>query len=174
MTRVSEDAILEALRRVVDSDTGRDIVGQNMVSGLVIKEGNVGFALEVDPARGPKLEPLRKAAEQVVMALDGVTSVTAVLTAQKPGGGSPQPTQPSAGASRPPQQQGKMPNRPEIPGIKSIIAARIRQGRGREIDCRRQSGTRAQSARPGRRPDGRGCLRALIAENDGDQRQADL
>ena len=39
------------------------------------------FAIEVDPKRGPKLEPLRKAAEKSVEQVPGVLSVTAVLTA---------------------------------------------------------------------------------------------
>ena len=37
-----------------------------MVSGLVIKGGNVGFALEVSPQQGAAKEPLRKACEQAV------------------------------------------------------------------------------------------------------------
>ena len=41
----------------------RDIVSLGMVSGVVIRDGNVGFAIEVEPERGPRLEPLRKAAE---------------------------------------------------------------------------------------------------------------
>ena len=49
-----------------DPDKGADIVSLGMVSGLVVKEGNVGFSIEVDPERGPQLEPLRKAAEAAV------------------------------------------------------------------------------------------------------------
>ena len=52
-----------------------------MVSGVVNRDGNIGFSIEVDAERGPKMEPLRKAAEVVVSALPGVLSVTAVLTA---------------------------------------------------------------------------------------------
>ena len=33
-----------------DPDKGADIVSLGMVSGLVVKEGNVGFSIEVDPA----------------------------------------------------------------------------------------------------------------------------
>ena len=60
----TEAQILDALRRVLDPDRRQDIVTLKMVSGLVIKEGHVGFAIEVDPKRGPSLEPLRKAAEK--------------------------------------------------------------------------------------------------------------
>ena len=44
-----------------------------MISGVVVKNGNVGFAIEVDPAEAQALEPLRKACEQAVRALPGVT-----------------------------------------------------------------------------------------------------
>ncbi len=77
---VKED-VLAALSGITDPAKGKDIVSAGMVSGLVVKNGAVGFALEVDPARGAALEPLRKAAEDAVKGLDGVTSVTAVLTA---------------------------------------------------------------------------------------------
>src|SRR5947207_15306611 len=79
---VTEKEILDALSRVRDPDKGRDIVSLGMISGIVVRDGNVGFAIEVEPERGPRLEPLRKAAEAAVEALPGVLSVTAVLTAE--------------------------------------------------------------------------------------------
>ena len=124
MTRLSEETIFNALRQVQDSEQGSDVVSLKMVSGLIIKDGNIAFSLEVAPERGPQLEPLRKACEQAVMALDGVTSVTAVLTAHKQGA----PTAAQAPSAAKPVKQGPMPNRPEIPGIKSIIA--VASGKG--------------------------------------------
>ena len=46
------------------------------------KRNNIGFTIEVDPERGEKMEPVRNAAERAVMAIPGVLSVSAVLTAQ--------------------------------------------------------------------------------------------
>src|SRR3546814_11274481 len=83
MARVTQEQVLAALRAVPDPDKGGDVVSLGMISGLVVKDGNVGFAVEVDPARGPSLEPLRKACEDAVHRLPGVTSVTAVLTAHR-------------------------------------------------------------------------------------------
>ena len=40
--------------------------------------------IDVDPKRGPDLEPLRRAAEKAVYAIAGVASVSAVLTAERP------------------------------------------------------------------------------------------
>jgi ATP-binding protein involved in chromosome partitioning len=82
MSALTERQILGALGRVADPDKGADIVALGMVSGLVIRDGNVAFAIEVEPERGTRLEPLRKAAEKAVETLPGVLSVTAVLTAQ--------------------------------------------------------------------------------------------
>jgi ATP-binding protein involved in chromosome partitioning len=84
MSAVTERQILDALGHVADPEKGADIVSLGMVSGLVIRDGNVAFAIEVESERGPRLEPLRKTAEKAVEALPGVLSVTAVLTAQAP------------------------------------------------------------------------------------------
>ncbi len=78
------DAIMQALGRVDDPGRGRDIVSLGMISGLQVAEGGaVIFMIEVDPARGAKLEPLRQEAERAAASVPGVKKVTAVLTAQK-------------------------------------------------------------------------------------------
>lgn len=87
MAQPDEGQILEALKTVRDPERDGDIVTLGMVAGLVVKNGNVGFSIEVDPERGPALEPLRKAAEKAVENIPGVLSVTAVLTAHSAGGG---------------------------------------------------------------------------------------
>ena len=124
MARLSEETILDALRQVQDSDQGSDVVSLKMVSGLIVKDGNIAFSLEVTPERGPRLEPLRKACEKAVLALEGVTSVTAVLTAHRQGA----PSAAAAPSAAKPGKQGPMPTRPEIPGIRSIIA--VASGKG--------------------------------------------
>ena len=95
MTAVTKDQILDALARVIDPETGKSVTAGNAIQGLTLRDGNVGFAIEVPPARGPRAEPLRKACEQAVSALPGVFSVTAVLTAhnEPPGGARPAPAQ---------------------------------------------------------------------------------
>src|SRR5215471_10774515 len=99
MATVTERQVLDALGRVADPDKGADIVSLGMVSGVAIRDGNVAFAIEVEPERGPRLEPLRKAAEKAVEALPGVLSVTAVLTGQAPprGRAAPQPAASAGG-----------------------------------------------------------------------------
>ena len=98
-TMVTEDDVRAALTSVIDPDEGKDIVTLGRVQGLVVRDGNVGFTIEVEAARGPALEPLRKQAEETVMALDGVVSVTAVLTAEKSADAAP--AQPQQGQGKP-------------------------------------------------------------------------
>ena len=83
MAAVTEEQILSCLANIQDPEGQNDIVRLGMVKGLVVKNGNVGFSIEVEPARGAAMESTRKAAEMAVKSLDGVLSVTAVLTAHK-------------------------------------------------------------------------------------------
>lgn len=98
MTGASSTAVSDALRTIIDPDKGKDIVTAGMVSGLSVEGGAVKFAIEVDPARGAALEPLRQAAEAAVKKVEGVETVMAMLTAH-----SNQPSTPSAGPSAGPK-----------------------------------------------------------------------
>jgi ATP-binding protein involved in chromosome partitioning len=121
----SEAQILAALKTIPDPDRRKDIVTLGMVQGVVVRDGHVQFSLEVDPARGPALEPLRKAAEKAVEALAGVKSVTAVLTAQKTAPAAAPPRQAGAGpAGGPNAPGGKM----LVPGVRAIVA--VASGKG--------------------------------------------
>jgi ATP-binding protein involved in chromosome partitioning len=130
MSGISEAAVLQALKGIKDPARDEDIVTLGMVSGLIVKDGNVGFAIEVDPRQGAAMEPLRKAAEKAVHDLDGVTSVTAVLTAERAtphtAHQSGQPVQ--SGAAKAPAGQPKGPGGSMIPGIRSIVA--VASGKG--------------------------------------------
>jgi ATP-binding protein involved in chromosome partitioning len=132
MPAVTERQILDALSTVADPDRGGDIVALGMVSGIVIRDGNVAFALEVEPERGPRLEPLRKAAEQAVEPLAGVLSVTAVLTAQAAprSRGSAQPAAPAAAPhGRPAAHPASVrTQRGAVPGVGAIVA--VASGKG--------------------------------------------
>ncbi len=120
MAHATRDDVLKALDQVIDPVSGRSVVQQDIIQGLVLRDGNVGFAVEVDPRRGREAEPLRKACETAVSALPGVLSVTAVLTAH----------QESASPQRAaPQQQRQAPPAPAgIPGVNAIIA--VASGKG--------------------------------------------
>ncbi|MCW2236324.1 iron-sulfur cluster carrier protein ApbC [Azospirillum canadense] len=135
MAQVSEAQVLEALRTVIDPERGKDIVSLGMLSGLVVRDGNVAFSIEVDPKRGAQAEPVRHAAEKAVERVPGVLSVTAVLTAHRAGGQGQQAPQPAQGhghahgghghshGQAQPQEQ-----KPLVPGVKAIVA--VASGKG--------------------------------------------
>jgi len=112
MAQATRDDVLNALSRIVDSESGKNVVEAGLIQGLVLRDGHVGFALEVPAARGRASEPLRKACEDAVAALPGVLSVTAVLTAH----------------SEPPNARQAPPPAAGIAGVASVIA--VASGKG--------------------------------------------
>ncbi|MFW5679829.1 MAG: Mrp/NBP35 family ATP-binding protein, partial [Pseudomonadota bacterium] len=121
MSDITRERVLAALRELEVPGRGADPVSLEMISGIVIKGSNVGFAIEVDPESGAALEPFRQAAEAAVRALPAVTSVTAVLTAEKPGAAPPPQRPPAAGGDAP---QARRP----IEGVRAIVA--VASGKG--------------------------------------------
>ena len=135
MASVTEDQVLAALADVLDPDSGQNVVASGLISGVVVRDGNVGFALEVDPDQGAAKEPLRKACETAVERLSGVLSVTAVLTAERPAGGQAQGRGRGHshghghGHAHGGQAQAQAPQADQLlPGVKSVIA--IASGKG--------------------------------------------
>ena len=123
MSSATQEQVLESLKRVIHPGKGKDIVTLGMVSGIGIMGDHVTFALEVDPAEGPKLEPLRQQAQTAVEKIPGVKKVTAVLTAER----NPPPMkvsgpQPGAGP------QHKISSRPVAPQVKYMVA--VASGKG--------------------------------------------
>jgi ATP-binding protein involved in chromosome partitioning len=131
MAKITRDHVLAALDGVQDPDRGRSVVALGMVSGVVIRDGNVGFALEVEPSEAAAKEPLRLACEGAILELPGITSVTAVLTAERsgPAGQAPAPRSPMARpASAPGRAAPGATEKPGLPGIRAIIA--VASGKG--------------------------------------------
>ena len=128
MAAITEKQILDALSTVPDPDRGGDIVSLGMVSGMAIRDGNVAFSIEVEPERGPRLEPLRRAAEKAVEALPDVLSVTAVLTAQAVPRGRVAPQPAAAPPGRPAPHAANRMQRGAVPGVGAIVA--VASGKG--------------------------------------------
>jgi ATP-binding protein involved in chromosome partitioning len=136
-TTVTEAEVRKALGTVIDPGHGKDIVTLGRVSGVVVRDGNVGFAIEVEPERGAALEPMRKAAEDSVMQLPGVVSVTAVLTAERPPASprsapaaeSGSDVQAARRAAQAPHGRADAdPPKPLVPGVRHIVA--VASGKG--------------------------------------------
>jgi ATP-binding protein involved in chromosome partitioning len=129
VAQITKEQVLDALAGVIDPERGENVIALEMVSGIVIKGSNVGFALEVEPSEAAMKEPLRLACEQAILALPGVTSATAVLTAERAPGGAqarpgPSPTVRGAPATDPKTLGGK----PALPGIRAVVA--VASGKG--------------------------------------------
>ena len=128
-----ESLVRDALATVVDPGRGRDLISLDVIRSLSVKDGKVSFVIEVDPARGGAMEPVRKAAEDAVRALDGVTDVSAILTAhsaagQAPKAPAPQSPVPDLGL-KDFTPKAKAPEKPgKLPGVRRVIA--ISSGKG--------------------------------------------
>src|ERR1043165_9532716 len=110
---VTRDDVLKTLDQIIDPVSGRSVVHHGLIQGLVVRDGHVGFALEVPAAQGRGAEPLHAARAKAVEVLPGVLSVPAVLTAHQ--------EQKPQRAAQPPQPAG-------IPGVNAIIA--VASGKG--------------------------------------------
>ena len=94
--QLDERKITEALSSVTTIDGSSNILAAGAVSGIVIKDGHIGFTIEIDPKDKNKADQLRSSAEKAVLALDGVLSATAMLTAHQSG-----PSMPTGGGTPP-------------------------------------------------------------------------
>ena len=125
MAIATTEDVLAALGKV--SSGQGDVVSLGLIQGLAVKDGHVSFAVEVAPQEGHAKEPLRMACEKAVLALAGVRSVTAVLTAHRHAG--PQPRHAALNARMRTDgapQPGPRPPGPE--GVAAIIA--VASGKG--------------------------------------------
>ncbi len=118
MAQVSEQQILDALKAVRDPERDNDVVSLDMISGIIVKDGNVGFSIEIAPSRAERMEPVRKACETAVHALPGVLSVTVVLTAERE----------AQAAPAAPAAQATQDSRAGLPGIDAVVA--VASGKG--------------------------------------------
>jgi ATP-binding protein involved in chromosome partitioning len=119
MAATTSEDVLKALGGVADPVSGKSVTEAGLVQGLVLRDGHVGFSIEVAASQGRGAEPLRKAAEDAVAALPGILSVTAVLTAHS--------EPPNARGAA--QQPRALPPKPAgIEGVRAVIA--VASGKG--------------------------------------------
>ncbi|MDG1996794.1 MAG: Mrp/NBP35 family ATP-binding protein [Emcibacteraceae bacterium] len=140
MSDVKREQLLEALKTIINPKNNQNIVDSGIIQGLVIKDGNVGFALNIDPNDVEEMEKLRLSCDQLLLQIYGVQKVTSVLTAERgtnneppkqgfgekrefPGKAKPQ-QKPFGGHGTAPPQEGPA----GIPGVKHIIA--VASGKG--------------------------------------------
>lgn len=117
--QLSAPEVEDALRRITDPASGKDILSAGLVSGLAVREGKVGFVLTVPREEVARYEALADRCHAAVMALPGARSVTPVLTAET---ASPPPP------SSPPRSRAAQWNLTPVEGVMRIIA--VASGKG--------------------------------------------
>ncbi|UWR46072.1 Mrp/NBP35 family ATP-binding protein [Phaeobacter inhibens] len=118
----TQEEIRDALARLQLPDGGT-LVSRDMLRAVMVDGGRVSFVIEApNPQIAAQMEPLRRAAEATVLALPGVDSVSAALTAHADAAAKPAPTLKLGGHPKP--QQGPLKPR----GVKRILA--IGSGKG--------------------------------------------
>ena len=104
------EAVLNALRAVVDPDIRRDIVTLGFVKNLSIDSGRVSFTIELTTPACPVKEQLREQATNAVRSVSGVSQVDVQLTANVRSALAPET------------------GRPPLPGVKNVIAVGAGKG----------------------------------------------
>ncbi|HKQ95789.1 MAG TPA: Mrp/NBP35 family ATP-binding protein [Aestuariivirgaceae bacterium] len=85
MVSITRDSVLAALSGIGADEGSGDIVARGLVSEIIVKDGNVTFAIAAEPGRAAEMEPVRRAAEAAIRRLPGVGRVMVALTADRPG-----------------------------------------------------------------------------------------
>ena len=86
----TNEQVLAALSRIAGPD-GRPLTDSGALSGLNIHDGKVYVTLNVAPEQAQTSEVMRKAAQDAVARLPGVTAAFVALTAERAPKLSPQP-----------------------------------------------------------------------------------
>lgn len=123
---LSRTAILKALDAIPDPKSGQGLALAGMVRGLSIREGRVGFMLEVSAADAELYAPIRARAEAALRALAGVRQAQVVLTtdAAPP----PAPTRGATVAADPKAALRPTPTAAKPAHVKRIIAVASAKG----------------------------------------------
>lgn len=122
MSQIKPEQLLNILKSIPHPGKGEDIVSLGMVQGLVIKDGNVSFTLNIDPAEAEMMEQVRKICDAKLMAVPGITKVVSVLTAER------QPSKDIPAMKAPTKGAGPLKHTRKIPGVKHIVA--VASGKG--------------------------------------------
>ncbi|WP_375665794.1 Mrp/NBP35 family ATP-binding protein [Bartonella sp. TT121SHDZB] len=116
MNPITSEAVRNVLRTIKGPDLESDIVSLGLLSEILIADGKVFFSITV-PERGvQEWESLRRSAEKMVCALEGVESVVVTLTAEKT----------TKAASR--RRANLLPIKMPIEGVRHVIA--VASGKG--------------------------------------------
>lgn len=121
---ITRNDILDRLKSV-ELQGGGDLISRDFVRALQIDGGTVRFVIEAPDADAARqMEGVRVEAERAIASLDGVQTVSVVLTAHGPAPAAPKPPSLKIGGHPTPQQGGPQ----KVSGVDRIIA--IGSGKG--------------------------------------------
>lgn len=106
---ITEQAVLDALKQIIDPDLRKDIVTLGFIKDLAIDGGNVSFRIVLTTPACPVKEEMETQANELVSQLEGVENVKVTMDAEVPKGRG-------------------IANNVAIPGVKNIIA--VSSGKG--------------------------------------------
>ena len=86
MKQITEEAVLEALKAIIDPDLRKDIVTLGFIKDLKIDGSNVSFRVVLTTPACPVKEQMETQANEVVKAIEGVENVTVTMDAEVPKG----------------------------------------------------------------------------------------
>ena len=116
---VSREAILGVLSSIEDPISGSTLVEAGLVKALTVNEGVVRFVMEVSGSHVDAYTALKESAEAQIKALEGVASVSIVMTAH---------STPKAPPDLKPSRSSEPSGPQKIPGVDWIIA--VASGKG--------------------------------------------
>ncbi|MCA1623734.1 MAG: Mrp/NBP35 family ATP-binding protein [Acidobacteria bacterium] len=86
MNQITEQAVLDALKNIVDPDLKKDIVTLGFVKDLKIEGGDVSFRLVLTTPACPVRDAFEEEATKIVSSLEGVEDVKVTMDAEVPKG----------------------------------------------------------------------------------------
>src|SRR3989449_7204133 len=81
MSKVTEQAVIDALRMVMEPELHKDLITLNMVKDLKIEEGTVKFTVVLTTPACPLKTEIKASCDKAVGAIPGVTKVEVDFTA---------------------------------------------------------------------------------------------
>jgi len=109
MSQITETLVLDALRQIKDPDLHKDIVTLGFIKDLKIEGGAVSFRIVLTTPACPVKAEMESAAQELVGALPGITSVKVTMDAEVPKGRG-------------------IGDKVSVPGVRNIIA--VSSGKG--------------------------------------------
>ncbi|EJF84917.1 hypothetical protein MCU_00025 [Bartonella elizabethae Re6043vi] len=116
MDPITSEAVRNVLCKVKGPGLESDIVSLGLLSEIFIADGKVFFSITVPDGRVQEWESLRRSAEELVCALEGVQSVVVTLTAEKTTKGVPR------------RRANLLPVKMPIEGVRHVMA--VASGKG--------------------------------------------